>query len=80
LGPLKDWGLDIDKNQFVVDPPTFETNRRGIFAVGDGCVYPGKLKLIATGVGEAVSAICVAKTRLDPTAKLFPGHSSDLDL
>jgi ferredoxin/flavodoxin---NADP+ reductase len=43
------------------------------------CTFPGKLKLIATGVGEAASAVCQAKTRLDPEAKLFPGHSSDRD-
>lgn len=79
LGPIKDWGLTIEKNQIVVNEQ-FETNRPGVFAVGDVATFPGKLKLIATGVGEAVSAVCFAKTRLDPSAKLFPGHSSDLDL
>ncbi|MBS1719499.1 MAG: NAD(P)/FAD-dependent oxidoreductase [Armatimonadetes bacterium] len=79
LGPIKDWGLTIEKNQIVVNGQ-FETNRSGVFAVGDVATFPGKLKLIATGVGEAVSAVCFAKTRLDPSAKLFPGHSSDLDL
>ncbi len=79
LGPLKEWGLNIEKNQIVVDQ-RYETNLKGIFAVGDVCTFPGKLKLIATGVGEATSAVCWAKTYIDPSAKLFPGHSSDMDL
>lgn len=79
LGPLKDWGLQIEKNQIVVDH-LFRTNLEGVFAVGDVCSFEGKLKLIATGVGEAATAVCVAKTYLEPGAKLFPGHSSDMDL
>ncbi len=79
LGPIKDWGLEIEKNQIRVDD-RYETNLPGVFAVGDVCAFQGKLKLIATGVGEAATAVCFAKTRLDPTAKLFPGHSSDMDL
>lgn len=79
LGPIKDWGLTIEKNQIIVDH-LYETNLPGIFAVGDVCNFEGKLKLIATGVGEAATAVCIAKTRLDPEAKLFPGHSSDRDL
>lgn len=79
LGPIKDWGLEIEKNQIKVNGE-YETNLPGVFAVGDVCTYPGKIKLIATGVGEAATAICFVKQRLDPSAKLFPGHSSDLDL
>ena len=79
LGPLKDWGMTIEKNQIVVND-LYETNLPGVFAVGDVCSFEGKLKLIATGVGEAATAVCIAKTRLDPKAKLFPGHSSDMDL
>ncbi len=79
LGPLKDWGLQIERNQIVVDHH-FRTNIPGVFAVGDVCSFEGKLKLIATGVGEAASAVCQAKTMIDPAAKLFPGHSSDMDL
>jgi ferredoxin/flavodoxin---NADP+ reductase len=79
LGPLKEWGLTIEKNQILVDGK-YETNLPGVFAVGDVCTFDGKLKLIATGVGEAATAVCVAKTYLDPGAKLFPGHSSDMDL
>jgi ferredoxin/flavodoxin---NADP+ reductase len=79
LGPLKEWGLQIEKNQIKVDD-RYETNLPGVFAVGDVCTFEGKLKLIATGVGEAATAVCFAKTYLDPNAKLFPGHSSDMDL
>lgn len=78
IGPIKDWGLEIEKNQIKVDHQ-YETNRPGVFAVGDVATFPGKLKLIATGVGEAVTAVCIAKTRIDPSAKLFPGHSSDME-
>lgn len=79
LGPLKDWGLTIEKNQIVVNHQ-FETAIPNVFAVGDVCSFDGKLKLIATGVGEAATAVCMAKTRIDPSAKLFPGHSSDMNL
>jgi thioredoxin reductase len=79
LGPIKTWGLNIDKTQIIVDD-RYETNLPAVFAVGDVCSYEGKLKLIATGVGEATSAVCFAKTYIDPSAKLFPGHSSDMDL
>ena len=79
LGPLKEWGFEIVKNQIKVDA-NFETTLPGIFAVGDVCTFDNKLKLIATGVGEAATAVCIAKTRIDPEAKLFPGHSSDMDL
>ena len=51
-----------------------------VFAVGDVCTFEGKLKLIATGVGEAATAVCFAKTYIDPEAKLFPGHSSDMEV
>ncbi len=79
LGPIKTWGLNIDKNQILVNG-RFETNLPGVFAVGDVCSFDGKLKLIATGVGEATTAICYAKLLIDPSSKLFPGHSSDMDL
>ena len=79
LGPIKDWGLEIEKGQVKVDH-LLRTNLPGVFAVGDVCAYEGKLKLIATGVGEAATAVCVAKTMLDPTAKLFPWHSSDMEV
>lgn len=79
LGPLLNWGLNIEKNQIVVDQ-RHETNIPRVFAVGDVCTFEGKFKLIATGVGEAAAAVCYLKTYLDPGAKLFPGHSSDMDI
>ena len=53
LGPVADWGLNLDKNLIEVDTEAFETNQRGIFAIGDICTYPGKLKLILSGFHEA---------------------------
>lgn len=79
LGPIKGWGLNIEKNQILVDE-RFQTNLPGVFAAGDVCTFAGKLKLIATGVGEGTMAVCFAKTFLDPTAKLFPGHSSEMEM
>jgi thioredoxin reductase (NADPH) len=54
------------------------TNRPGIFAAGDVATFPGKLKLIATGFGEACIAVNYAKQFLDPHASAFPGHSSNM--
>jgi thioredoxin reductase (NADPH) len=54
-----------------------ETNIPGVYAAGDIARYPGKVKLIATGFGEAPTAVNNAKTFIDPTAKLSPGHSSN---
>lgn len=78
LGPIKEWGLEIAKNQIVVDRLS-QTSRPRVFAAGDICTYEGKLKLIATGFAEAATAVCVGKTLIDPAAKLFPGHSSEKD-
>jgi ferredoxin/flavodoxin---NADP+ reductase len=78
LGPIKDWGLTIEKNQIAVDR-LMQTSRPRVFSAGDICTYEGKLKLIATGFGEAATAVNFGKTLIDPTAKLFPGHSSEKD-
>jgi len=78
LGPIKDWGLDIEKNAIRVDS-TMQTNIPGVYAAGDICTYHGKLKLIATGLGEAATAANFAKTFIDPTSRAFPGHSSERD-
>jgi len=77
LGPIKDWGLEIEGSQIKVDS-MMQTNRPGIFSAGDICTYPGKLKLIATGFGEACIAVNYAKHYLDPSANIFPGHSSNM--
>ena len=56
LGPILDWGLNIDKKTIPVNTETFETNKQGIFAIGDICTYPGKLKLILSGFHEGALA------------------------
>jgi ferredoxin/flavodoxin---NADP+ reductase len=77
LGPLKDWGLELEGGSIKVDS-MMHTNRPGVFAAGDIAAYPGKLKLIATGFGEACTAVNYAKHYLDPAANIFPGHSSNM--
>ena len=56
LGPIAEWGLGMDKKTIKVNPNNFETNKKGIFAVGDICTYPGKLKLILSGFHEVALA------------------------
>ncbi|MBE9375633.1 NAD(P)/FAD-dependent oxidoreductase [Saccharopolyspora sp. HNM0983] len=77
LGPIQHWGLDLDKRTIRVDS-TMRTNRDRIYAAGDVTAYPGKVKLIATGFGEAATAVNNIAVELDPAAHLFPGHSSNL--
>ena len=56
LGPIAEWGLNLDKKHIPVDTENFQTNKEGIFAIGDICTYPGKLKLILSGFHEAALA------------------------
>tara|TARA_B100000131_G_scaffold192251_1_gene184781 strand:+ start:372 stop:1388 length:1017 start_codon:yes stop_codon:yes gene_type:complete len=56
LGPILDWGLNINKKTVPVNTENFETNKKGIFAIGDICTYPGKLKLILSGFHEGALA------------------------
>ena len=56
LGPIANWGLNLDKKTIQVDTEKFETNQKGIFAIGDICNYPGKLKLILSGFHEGALA------------------------
>ena len=56
LGPILDWGLNINKKTIPVNTENFETNKKGIFAIGDICSYPGKLKLILSGFHEGALA------------------------
>lgn len=76
LGPVESWGLEIDHRQVSVDT-TMATARRMVYAAGDVAAYPGKVKLIATGFGEAATAVNNAAVAIDPDAHLFPGHSSE---
>ncbi|MBT2694960.1 NAD(P)/FAD-dependent oxidoreductase [Bacillus sp. ISL-55] len=77
LGPIKEWGLEIEKNSIVVNSK-METNIPGVYAAGDICTYEGKVKLIATGFGEAPTAVNNAKSYMDPKAKTQPLHSSSM--
>lgn len=77
LGPIREWGLVIEEDSIVVNTK-METNLPGVYAAGDITTYPGKLKLIATGYGEAATAVNNAYTYLNPGAKAFPGHSSTI--
>jgi thioredoxin reductase (NADPH) len=77
LGPIKDWGLNLEGGSIKVDG-MMQTNIPGVFAAGDIATLPGKLKLIATGFGEACIAVNFAKHMLDPAANVFPGHSSNM--
>ncbi|MFC7686517.1 NAD(P)/FAD-dependent oxidoreductase [Ureibacillus sp. GCM10028918] len=77
LGALNNWGLDMSKISINVNSK-METNLEGIYAVGDVCDYEGKVKLIATGFGEATIAINAAKHYIDPSTRSHVPHSSDM--
>lgn len=76
---LKTWGLTMQANAITVNE-MMETNMPGIYAAGDIAAHNAKLKLIATGAAEAATAVNFAVTYINPTAKAFPGHSSNLNL
>jgi thioredoxin reductase (NADPH) len=76
LGPIEDWGLELEKNAIKVDS-RMRTNVEGIYAAGDIVTYDGKLKLISTGCGEVAVAVNNAKNYINPKAKISPGHSTD---
>ena len=77
LGAIRAWGLDTEKADIKVDQ-VMSTNVAGIYAAGDITTYPGKLKLIAVGCGEACIAVNNAVHRINPKLKVNPGHSSNL--
>jgi thioredoxin reductase (NADPH) len=76
LGAIQQWGLVTEKRHVVVDP-AMRTNLPRVFAAGDITDYPGKVRLIAVGFGEAATAVNNAAVVIDPTAHVFPGHSSE---
>ncbi|MGV9363378.1 NAD(P)/FAD-dependent oxidoreductase [Amycolatopsis sp. NPDC003731] len=78
LGPIESWGLEIHHRAIAVDS-TMATARERVYAAGDVAAYPGKVKLIATGFGEAATAVNNIAVALDPDAHLFPGHSSNAE-
>ena len=77
IGALAEWGLNCEKDEIVVNS-LMETGRPGIYAAGDITAYPGKLKLIATGFGEAATAVNQAVHWIYPEKKVNPGHSSNM--
>jgi thioredoxin reductase (NADPH) len=70
LGPIADWGLDLDKRQVRVDTEKFQTSVPGIFAVGDINTYPGKKKLILSGFHEAALAAFAVQHHIHPEQKI----------
>lgn len=76
LGPLQTWGIEVLKRHVVVDP-SMRTSLPRVFAAGDITEYPGKVRLIAVGFGEAATAVNNAAVAIDPSAHVFPGHSSE---
>ena len=76
LGPLQTWGIEVAKRHVVVDS-AMRTSLERVFAAGDITEYPGKVRLIAVGFGEAATAVNNAAVAIDPSAHVFPGHSSE---
>ena len=77
LGPIKSWGLTVNRNRIVVNQ-LMETNLLGFYAAGDVVEYEGKIELIATGFAEATIAVNNAVHYIDPSARVNPGHSTNL--
>jgi thioredoxin reductase (NADPH) len=78
LGALQAWGIATQKRHVLVDG-AMRTNLPRVFAAGDITEYPGKVRLIAVGFGEAATAVNNAAVVIDPSAHVFPGHSSEGD-
>ncbi len=76
LGPIADWGLNLDHNYISVDPATAATNQPGIFAIGDIAKYAGKLKLILTGFAEGAIAAHSAYKIINPNQELHFEYST----
>ncbi len=83
LGPIEDWGLNLEKKKVAVDMVTMETNRKGILAIGDIATYEGKIALILVGFAEAATAAKTVQSIIDPNKKFrvvystsqgVPGH------
>lgn len=76
LGPIADWGLDINRKTINVDTEKFETSEPGIYAVGDINFYPGKKKLILCGFHEAALAAFAIKARIEPDKKVHVQYTT----
>jgi len=82
LGPIESWGLEMADVRHIKVDGFMETNLPGVFAAGDIAAVEGSepLNLIVTGFGQAALAANAARRKLEPGARLFPGHSSELRL
>jgi ferredoxin/flavodoxin---NADP+ reductase len=76
IGPLATWGIEVVDRKIAVDT-SMRTRVPGVYSAGDITEYPGKVRLISVGFGEAATAVNNAAIYLDPDQPLFPGHSSD---
>ncbi|MFZ1362118.1 MAG: NAD(P)/FAD-dependent oxidoreductase [Candidatus Nanopelagicales bacterium] len=76
IGPIAEWGIELDKRHVMVDT-TMATNVPRIYAAGDATTYDGKVPLISVGFGEVATAVNNASPIIDPTHGVFPGHSSE---
>jgi len=77
MGPLRNWGLEFGPGHTIKVNAHMETNLPGVYAAGDIAGFDGKLKLIATGFGEAAIAANYAAHLINPSAKVFPGYSTN---
>lgn len=77
LGPLLQWGIEVANRRHIVVEPSMQTSVPGIYSAGDINDYPGKVRLIAVGFGEAATAVNNAAHYIDPAQAVFPGHSTD---
>jgi len=77
LGPLREWGIELRNNRHIVVDSAMRTGRTGVYAAGDVVDYDGKVRLISVGFGEVATAVNNAAVHIDPSAQLFPGHSTD---
>jgi thioredoxin reductase (NADPH) len=76
LGPMGNWGLGIEGYRIPVQP-NMETRLPRVFAIGDVSEYPGKVRLLAVGFGEAAIAVNHAAPAISPGMSVLPGHSTD---
>ena len=77
LGPMREWGLELRDNRHLLVDTAMRTNMPGVFAAGDITDYDGKVRLISVGFGEVATAVNNAAVHIDPTAHVFPGHTSN---
>lgn len=78
LGPMADWGLELEGKDSIRVNTKMETNIAGVYAAGDVTDFPGKVKLIATGFGEAATVVNNSAHYINPGVKVFPGYSTTI--